>query len=85
VTDLVPIEDRTPEQKPVELLLTVDDVVYALAHIASLADDPEAMHGSEDALHRSVLQAVAAGHPQARELAAAALRTNDIDAPRWCA
>ena len=67
------------------LALTVEDVAQRLAHIASEADDPEAAHSSADWLHELVLRAVAAGHPDSQILAAAALRTNDIEFDRWYA
>lgn len=47
--------------------------------------DDEAAHSYEDDLHVEVLQAVAAGHPDAAVLAFEALKTRDIDFGRWCA
>lgn len=67
------------------LALTVEDIAHRLAQIAAVAHDDEVAHGMVDHLHAFVLQAVAAGHPEARDLAAAALRTDDIDFARWCA
>lgn len=47
--------------------------------------DDEAAHSHEDDLYVEVLQAVAAGHPDAAVLASEALKTRDIDFGRWCA
>jgi len=70
---------------PDALTMTAEDVARTLTEIASVADDPEAAHGGEDSLHRTVLAAVAAGHPDAQVLAAAALRTRHIPGDRWYA
>lgn len=47
--------------------------------------DDEAAHIIDDDLRRDVLLAVANGHPQAQELAAAAFWTEGINFSRWCA
>jgi hypothetical protein len=67
------------------LALTIEDVARQLAYINSQADDPEVAHGAADDLHQQVLRAIAAGHPDAQILAAAALRTEDIEFDRWYA
>ena len=48
-------------------------------------DDDELAHSIEDKLHVLALEAIAAGHPAARELAAAVLKTQKLDFFRWCA
>lgn len=66
--------------------LTVADILQRVADIQALADDPEVAHSCEDALHSDVLAAIAQGacdDPAA--CAAAALTTQAIDFPRWCA
>ncbi|MFP8960022.1 hypothetical protein ACLIYP_05530 [Streptomyces nanhaiensis] len=65
--------------------LTAEDIARRLAEIHAVQDDNEAAHGLEDALHRDVLAAIAAGAPDAELLAAAALRTETLDFGRWCA
>ena len=48
--------------------------------------DPEAAHGMEDALHQSVLAAIADGTcDQPQECARIAMTTRDIDFSRWYA
>lgn len=84
MTEIERYADHTPEQQAAPTL-TVEDVARALADIAAKAGDDESAHGMEDGLHKRVLRAVAAGHPDARVLAAAALRTGDIDFCRWYA
>lgn len=67
-------------------MLTVDDVLKAVADIDAARGDDEAAHSMEDDLHQRVLSAIAKGRcadPQA--CAAAALKTNEISFARWCA
>lgn len=67
---------------------TTADVVRAVEHIRSSAADPEAAHAMTDRLHIDVLTTVAHGLVPLDllpDLAAAALVTEEIDFPRWCA
>jgi hypothetical protein len=67
--------------------MTLEDVQARVAEIRSIgAGDPEAAHSKEDDLYRDVLQFIAYG-PQGlhKELAYAALETQEEDFPRWCA
>lgn len=66
-------------------MITQAEVRRQLQDIKRIADDDESAHGSEDALHQEVLQAVADGHPDAMKLAKLALKTQDIRFARWCA
>lgn len=59
-------------------MLTVELVTQRVVDIASVVDDNEAAHAKADALFDEVLTAIAAGHPDAQALAAAALRVNDL-------
>jgi hypothetical protein len=54
--------------------------------IAKVVTDDERAHGLEDALHCDVLKVIAATSqdPRARALAAAAIKTEEIDFGRWC-
>ena len=81
------IELRQPSDpdRVQHLALTVEDIAHQLALIAEKANDSEVAHGMTDYLHRTVLHAVALGHPDAALLAAAALRTDDIEFDRWYA
>lgn len=67
--------------------MTIQDVEARVAHIRSIAFDPEKAHEAEDFLHKEVLHAIArgedGGNPAA--LARAALATRDIEFERWCA
>ncbi len=64
---------------------SVQDVINEVALIKGVAADFEVAHDSEDELHVAVLREVAAGNPEAREMAREALKTLDIDFPRYCA
>jgi hypothetical protein len=47
--------------------------------------DNESAHAEEDQLHVKVLAGIAAGAPNAAELAREALRTGELDFQRWYA
>lgn len=53
--------------------------------IEATAYDDESAHGHEDEMYVSVLEAVAAGHPQSALLAAEALKAYEMDFCRWYA
>ena len=64
------------------------DVEFArlwLSRIGAMAGNAEAAHGEEDDFRAAVLAAIAEGTPDAQELAAIALETDDISFERWCA
>ena len=67
--------------------MNIADVTRAVATIADIGSgDPEAAHSREDDLYESVLRAIADGlatDPVA--MAKEALKTKDIEFPRWCA
>jgi hypothetical protein len=67
------------------LSLTVKDVTQKVAEIMACAGDFDAAHGLEDKLFEAVLEAVAAGAPNAAELAAAALTSKKLDFARHTA
>jgi hypothetical protein len=65
-------------------LITLDEVKEKLLEIANHAtSDDEAAHSAEDALWFSVLEAIAAGSGDAKELAQEALKSRDIEFHRW--
>jgi hypothetical protein len=64
--------------------ITVDQVRERVSLIEQSKWDGEKAHSLEDALHRDVLEALAAGVRGGRSLATAALRTREIEFPRWC-
>lgn len=64
---------------------SVHDVVEEVSMIKGAKDDFECAHSDEDELHVAVLKEVAAGNPEAREMAREALKTLEIDFPRYCA
>lgn len=47
--------------------------------------DPECAHENEDELYQKVLEEVVKGNPRARKMAKLALKTKELDFPRWCA
>lgn len=57
-----------------------------LGYIRAIAGDPEAAHPEEDRLHRDVLRAIADGNcSEPRRCAEIALRSLQIEFPRWAA
>jgi len=71
------------------MLMTVEDVGKRVDAIYSCRFDSgnindEAAHSIEDALYIEVLLAIAAGAPNAKELAVAALKSREIKFSRWC-
>jgi hypothetical protein len=65
--------------------MTVEQAIEQLERIRAMAGDDESAHGAEDDFRAAVLADIAAGAPNAAELAAIALRTEEIDFARWCA
>jgi hypothetical protein len=64
--------------------MTVDEIRARVARLAEVGDVDDEGHVAEDELHQDVLRAIAAGAPNAAELAAEALRSLDLDNfPRW--
>lgn len=47
--------------------------------------DPEDFHINEDYLYQKVLEEVVKGNPRAQKMAELALKTKQLDFPRWCA
>jgi hypothetical protein len=56
-----------------------------VARIREMAGDSEAAHAAEDDLWQDVLEAIRDGAENPGELAAIALRTADMEFPRWYA
>jgi hypothetical protein len=65
--------------------MTVDEIRAKVAGIAANARDNEQAHSHEDHLHQSVLAAIRDGAPNPAELAAEALKTQELSFARWCA
>ena len=63
----------------------VNEIANRVAHITRNVDDPEVAHAQEDQLFAEVLKAIAAGAPNAQEMAQAAIKSLDLKFPRWCA
>lgn len=68
-----------------EYRYTLKNVQQCVDGMVALKGDPEVAHETEGDLYRIVLEEVAAGNPEGREMARAALATKTIDFPRWCA
>lgn len=45
--------------------------------------DPECAHENEDELYQKVLEEVVKGNPRAQKMAELALKTKQLDFPRW--
>ncbi len=63
--------------------MEVKDIRKKIAEIRDKSTDNESAHAAEDKLWQSVLSAIAKGHPRAKELARAALRSTKIEFDRW--
>jgi hypothetical protein len=81
----LPQETDSPSPHQGEGVVKVETVVRLVEKIRKDAWDAENAHSQEDDLYDRVLRAVARGDENARALAREALKTNDIDFPRWCA
>ena len=68
-------------------MMTVEDINKSVQEIANSTGDPEMAHSMEDGLFVEVLTAIAEGkHPlNASRIAEAALKSKEIEFPRWCA
>lgn len=62
---------------------TAEEIRLRLMEIIQRRSEPDVAHGLEDDLHQDTLKAIAAGAPNARELAAEALKSMEIEFPRW--
>lgn len=65
--------------------MTPDEVIKRVAEIAACCDDPEGAHGMEDDLYEDILRGIVAGDADVASIAKEALKTKEIDFPRWCA
>lgn len=65
--------------------MSADDVRQRVEAIKAVMRDDEAAHSMEDELWRDVLKAIAAGATNAAELAAEALKTQELNFSRWYA
>jgi hypothetical protein len=65
--------------------VTVKEITERLESIRAAAEDPESAHCAEDQLHFDVLTAIATGAENPRALASEAVKSKDVDFPRWCA
>lgn len=62
---------------------TREEVLERVEQIREAAEDDEAAHSMEDALHQDVLTTIARGTGHDASLARAALRTRELDFARW--
>ena len=66
--------------------MTLDDIKIAVGQIKSISGDDERAHGEEDYLHQTLLRFIAeSGVKDISDMAAEALKTQDIAFSRWCA
>lgn len=66
--------------------MTPDEIGKRVIEIAQMIGDPESAHTEEDRLHQAVLRAIASGDcDDPAACATMALRTLELDFPRWCA
>lgn len=66
--------------------MTIEEVEAEVERIRAMRGDDESAHSAEDRLWENVLRTIASGYgDKPSSLAAAALKTADIDFARWCA
>jgi hypothetical protein len=65
--------------------MTLKELKKEIKKIKVCAHDDESAHSSEDRLRHAVLEEIARGNKNGRELAKEVLKTSDIDFARWCA
>lgn len=65
--------------------MTIKEVEKRVQAIRENVDDPESAHADEDNLYLDVLKAVARGSKHSIKLAKEAIKTRNIDFPRWYA
>lgn len=58
--------------------MKIEEIEKRVAEIAANVRDREGAHGMEDQLYLDVLRAIAGGHKNARQLAAAAIKAADV-------
>lgn len=70
-----------------ERFSTIKGIRSFIADLAEMAGDAESAHSAEDQLHQGVLAIIANGEhdDSAAALAREALKSRDLDFPRWCA
>jgi hypothetical protein len=65
--------------------VTIAKIRQEVEHIRLGAPDAEQAHSREDGLHQWVLRGIGGGAPFPAALAQEAMKTTEIDFPRWCA
>ena len=65
--------------------MTIEEVRSAVSDIDEIKGDDEVAHEKEDDLRNEVLQAIANGASNPKDLALEVLKTGSIDFARWCA
>lgn len=68
-----------------EASMDLYEVQRRVVEISAVSYDDEKAHSEDDQLRADVLRAIANGAPNASELAAAVLRTDDLGFCRWYA
>ncbi len=66
-------------------MITLGTIQKRLEEIRACIDDPENAHSLENDLFLDVLEAISNGSSNAQELAEAALKSTELEFPRWCA
>ena len=65
--------------------MDIQEIIKRIKRIKEKAGDSEVAHGIEDTLYLDVLEAIAAGAENAKELATEALKAKSIAFERWYA
>ena len=63
----------------------IEGLRKAIDELRGMTHDPEVAHREEDRIREAVLRHIAGGGVDAREMAALALTTDDINFSRWYA
>ena len=66
-------------------MITLEEIQTQLKYLEDGKKDPEVAHSQRDYLWECVLEAIVEGAENPKELAEEALKSEEIDFPRWCA
>lgn len=66
--------------------MTLNEIKTWVTAIDAVSDDAEKAHGEEDELYKELLEFFSLNAPSPfQELASEALKTKELQFPRWCA
>lgn len=63
--------------------ITPEIIRATVARLSDITDNPDYAHRLEDKIRHDVLEAIANGCEKSRECAVEALKSSELDFPRW--